>query len=830
MCQPLRDLTQTDVISTTLVKVKDKHNLILHCYGVPGSGKSQLVRTLAKKFPYLTETVESNPLCIKWHVQCKDTNDDLKKELQSLVQKLHENHFVDNPSICQNIEKEFGKNQAKLFLEVLLNCQVPILLILEDPTEETRQLLRNLFELLNAHFQENSSSFKFHIYVTSRLKSPIMPWIVSQRMECYKIINIKGFNLEEGINYLKRSDVANADAREDLFKVFERFSGMPLGMLAAKSYCQYTGLNYKEYLNLSEDISYDISTFEREAILQEYGQSAEHIFQAIVMVFMPEEAESSYENRGLHWSILSCISFFHYDSIPRFLLEFCCHTLRQNQVNNPSLRNKVDAGILTRKLLERSMCIQSEDVSLTFHEVVLNAFRFAQKSTEYFNVMKKAIEVLCGLVSNDMRRKENCDRMYMLRPHLVTVLRHIENHEEILGNDSDSSLLKAVACHLYEVAGAVLLHELSSKESENMFLKSLKMIFPDMLHVLQPQIQSVNEIAQKIVERSNQKGSELSQNFILTYASWIKLSHFETKEHEFLRSRSKEDYKEVEQSLQNLDSKGLVMRLQQCDLFLSDEVFRSIFFAERFASIVHRWSRYCLYGCHGKEAAIEKGLWLSSLSNAVSVRIREVHGVHLMTEWLSCTAGLIPLLMKQKDKPRSLQQAHYLGKSMLEKEELTLYENGLLVKAFCPPGVTQMYLLRHLVLVNARLVNSINDEAFLLEADQKCDQLFDLANERMNISSGVAFVICGKYHGAKKDFPKAIHCFNKFFELAAIPGFKPKFYTECWAVYNYARCVCSYPTPRSREVAIERCSSVLNANKLIKDDLKIRLEEVLNQL
>ena len=829
--QPLPALQETETIKSTLTKVRNKHKIMLHCYGVPGSGKSQLVRTLAKTFPY--ETDGRNSLYIKWHIRCKDTGDDLQKEFQHLAEKLQEHYFARTDDVRQNIKKEFGKSQANKFLEMLLNCKVPVLIVLEDPPQKDQDLLRDLFQRLDKDFQENNHS-PFHVYVTSRIKSPIIAPKMSQHLEGYEVINVVGFNQEEGISFLEKFEGEAKESKEDLIKVFKRFSGMPLGMLAAKGYCQYTGINYKKYLILTEDNDYDILSNEKKAILQEYGQSAEHIFQAVVMPFMPEEESTgSSADLDLHWQVLCCISNFHYDRLPKFLIEACCHVIREQEVKNPVLRNEVDTGILVRKLVEHGMCTKAENGQfITFHEVVLNAFRFKAQSVHNLNLVK-AMEAMCNLVSIDMREKEHFDKMCTLRPHLQALLLQVKRNETMLENVMNVSLLKATTSHLYEIAGAILLEETRSEESENMFKESLKTIWPTLLEVICRKDQSTKKLAQMIFNESQVKREDLPSDFILCYASWIKLSHFDETKHNFLRSKSKCSYEKVEALVKQCNFKELVIELQKCELFLLDESFRPIFYAERAASILHRWSRYFLTGSNGHQTEIEMGLRLSHLSNAVSIRVRKTTDVPLMTEWLSYTTGMIPLLMKQKNKPESLSEARHVCKTMLGNQKLNVYENGLLARLFYPPEVTKMYLLRRLVQINARIISSsfnTEEEGFVQEAEEQCRQLYSLANDRTRRSCGKTFVVCGKYYGAKKDYIQAIHCFNKYFELSRLPDLKQEFYTECWAVYNYARAVCCFPSSDAKIDAIERCKAVLSTNKVITIDLKRHLERILDQL
>ena len=581
---------------------------------------------------------------------------------------------------------------------------------------------------------------------------------------------------------------------------------------------------------------------EKEALVKKYGKSAEHIFQAIVMRFMPKEKSGSLSpTANLNRRILCCLSYFHYNGLPRYLLESCCHSVRDISVEKPTLRNESDIGFFVNKLKDFEMCNLNKSGDVTFHEVVLNAFRFRKRTIgENFCMLKKAIEVMCGLVSMDIRKNKNRNQMYLLRPHFEALLHHVSSIKKI--REKHSLLLNALTSHLYEVAGAIILYKSRSEKSEKMFHSSLKIIWPDMLHVIIRKDQSADEIAQIIVEKSQLMGKELSEGFIFSYSSCIKLSHFEEKQLEFLSSQSKDSFEIVENGVQNLNFSApeLVTKLQQLDWFLSDEKFRPIFFAERFASIMHRWSRYHLTVSSGVEKSInesiEKGLWMSSLSNAVSRRVYELYEVRLMTEWLSYTSGMIPLLMKQKNEPKSLRRAQNLGKKMMENEELKVYENGLLAKAFYPPQVTRMFLLRNLVRINARLICKTTDEQFLREADEQCQHLLDIISstspesEDAYMSIGSTLVYCGKYYGARKNFKQAFNCFNKYFDLLTKPGFEKKFHTECWAVVNYVRAVCSQPLSPNKEDATKRCISLFKRNEVIENAIKKRLKSFCNQL
>ena len=830
---PLNNLQKTSTIIEAFDIVKQKKLIVLHCYGIPGSGKSQLARSLAKKFPYSDSTAATNQslstslYAIKWHVQCKDNTEDLKEEFKYLAEVLEENGFIEKAPL-RRLDKDFKKNEAKVFVDLLLNCNVPVLLLIEDPSDAEKQLLLSLFNCLNEKFDDQSHHHKFHIYVTLRSLLPETKEEFSA-MEWLKTLNVNGFSKEEAIIFLKVNNI-KPDVEEDLLKVYQRFSGMPLGLLAAKRFCQRSEINYETYLLLAEN-SDDIFLEEKEAIGQKYGQAVEHVFQAIVMLFFPGKDTVSIDTREtLHWKMLCCISYFHYDRIPRFLLERCCHCIREKKFEKYSeVKNEVEVGKLINNLLDHGMCTKKEDDSITFHEVVLNAFRLKQHFAPNFNPLKKAMEVVCGLLSLDLRRKENYLRMPNLQNHLQALLEHVENNQNILEKEDDFESLNAVISRLYQDLAVLLCKQSNYKKSNEMYQKSFNQIWSEKKDVIShDQNKTLEEIAKEIIKDSKDKIRRIP-SFLSKYLSWIQISHFKKDEIEFLKSESKGDFAEIEKDLNILDSKIRVAeKLKACKLFLPDDAYLPIFFAERFASIMHGWSRNYLYSDGDQD--LEKGLWMSSLSKAVSLGVKASSKIPLLTEWLSQISGQVPFLLKQKDNPNSLQEALRLCHEMIKGENLKMFENGLIQKAFNPPALTKISLFRYIVRINTRLVNSSSDPSFL-QADKQCEELIELIEEHIDRSSYcIAYMIyCGKYYAARKNFDSALQCFRKFYQLST----EPEFDIECWAAYNYARAVRCASSSQDKDDAIQKIKIVLESNKVIKDDLKNRLEaerEILTNL
>ena len=855
---PLDDLLQTNAFSDTLKNVRSKSKLVLHCYGVAGSGKSQLVRSLAKTFPY--SDTKASP--IKWHIQCTDAGNKLKKEFVKLVENLRKNGYIPEDTGLTLLKQDVEKDQPKSLVEMFFYCKVSVLIIIEDPTDGESDLLQKFFKIWNEKFQD-TKQHKFHVYVTSRSKTAIPPKRMSS-VECYKLQEVVGFTEEESIRFLKEAKDATRDTSdEDLISIHKHFGGLPLGLFPAKCYCEYTpGLNYKKYLKLAKNPSNDIQSKEREAIRKLYGPSAaaiEHIFQAIVITFFPKDkALAGTRNTDLFWRILCCISYFHFDRIPRFLLDYCCHIVWDTNKATIVEEKEAETGTLIRRLSDFGMCTQTADEYITFHEVVLTAFRVKHQAAQDFNPLKKAIEAMCGLVSLDLRI--NLDRMHKLRPHLEALLKHIEKNTNVLKEDKEfEKVTQAVTSHLYQTLGAILVDDESSPKEEinSAFRKSFEQIWSDMTYAISfPSFDvdetaadpigillfpedietAANSVADKIIQKSAEKSNSLPADFIVKYSSWTLPSHFEKHELDFLSLKCKEKFQEVQTLLELMDRKDeLIKKLQKCDLFLPDEVFRPIFYAERFASIMHSWSRHYLYCTSGQ--AMEECFWKNSLSIAVSsgIRLYSSPAVPFLVEWLSKLNGLIPLLLKQKDQQESWCRAKKLCEDMLADNDLKLYENGLIKTPFSSPIPTRISLLRYMVRINTRLVTSYRDTSdrkSLLQADEKCDQLFQLVIDNADIVNRLNYLCyCGNYHEAKQDVNKALVCYQKFFELSSKPDLKPKFDKECWAVNHYSKIAAYHSTTAEvKQDAIKRCKDVLGSKKYIEPNLKQQLEKQRSKL
>ena len=334
-----------------------------------------------------------------------------------MAEELRRHFFITSHEAHQSIENDLDHADAGRLVQILLKSDVPVLIVIEDPDESSKSFLRDFCRQLENH-QSTPRNHKFHIYITSRNIRNIFSPEEIHKITIYQTAVLKGFSEKESIALLNEDPNQNSEevnssikSQKACVKIYERFSGMPLGLKAAKGYCKKSRIDYEDYLQLIDENEMEVK--DKESAIndfQEYGESASHVFQAIVMPFKP--SIDSNANTSLRWKILSCLSYFHHDCVPRFLLERCCYVL----LDDPKLKTKAQvkacAGQLISDLDEFGMCINSDINEISIHQVILNAFRCQHHADAAAKsiIMKKCVEILCSLVSKDFRKKENIER------------------------------------------------------------------------------------------------------------------------------------------------------------------------------------------------------------------------------------------------------------------------------------------------------------------------------------------------------------------------------------------------------------------------------------
>ncbi|XP_066271405.1 apoptotic protease-activating factor 1-like [Branchiostoma lanceolatum] len=186
--------------------------------GITGSGKSQVTLWQAALF------VERHPTAVVWRLDGHDKKSFLTDK-QILLERLKENVPSDDSQVDTCVAK------------ALDNRKTPVLLIIDDLDD-------GLFlspELL----KQREGSKILLITHRKRLQQPAN---VSIPDESY--IPINGFLEDEAVDFLRMQ--LQQHPPDELQRLASKFSGLPLGLAAARSYLRHTKATVENYLTLLE--------------------------------------------------------------------------------------------------------------------------------------------------------------------------------------------------------------------------------------------------------------------------------------------------------------------------------------------------------------------------------------------------------------------------------------------------------------------------------------------------------------------------------------------------------------------------------------------------
>ena len=438
-----------------------------------------------------------------------------------------------------------------------------------------------------------------------------------------------------------------------------------------------------------------------------------------------------------------------------------------------------------------------------------------------------------------LQKKGKYRKVNKLKPHMLSLFAHIESiqHRDIFYDDNDSLQMKILLSHLYETTATIVFCKSSAGESAKYFKKALNLLWKNADKLIENDSNvSLQDRAQIIVEQSRIKGQFLPSTFMMDYASKLYFC-FEETEFEFLKSLSSSKFDEIEREFYKHDSKkNLLATFQRLGYFLPDGIYQQFFYADRFSSILHSWSRSFLY-VELENDNEANCIFMSNLSRNVAIQCREVYDVHLLTEWLSTIGVLVPAWIKRKKDPESLKKAldlcHDAMSSTTLGDHLCMYEYGMIKETnnHSRP-FSQIDILKNLVRAYTRMI-SVNSDVDLQVGDNICDQLFQLVSENADeyANSSHCLVYCAKYYASRNYFEKSMECFRQFFTMVPPDENKRQFKRYCWVVYNHARATIeSDPSKEEKEEAIGQVKKVLLTNDVMADDMNVRLNGVLAKL
>ena len=814
-----------------------KTTSVLHISGLPGSGKSEIVRQLAVEFPY----AGGESIYVKYQIDCSDNSEDTVEGLKHMLDTMYDNNLLERSSRWKTACSCLERSCTTSYLKLLANSSVPILLIVEDPPEKDRKLLEDLMCVLDD--SETLQCQKLlHVYITSKSKEICN----SADVRCYLQFQLRGFLIEESFELLEVSKSDSLEKQQAAEEISAIVSGLPLGLIAVKATCKKTGKSLRQYLERYKRCPAATHRLERKTV-EELG--SKHIFQCMVRLL--------YSQYTVLWSTMQVLVMFHHGAIPQQLIAKVMQFQRNCQGEN--LHETLDTNDwesceFISDVEKFGICSVYEnlcsDTAVSFHRVVFVAVRLHLKEEgSVLKSLQEALFAISALVHKDVRKASNFAFMKSMQPHIDRVLRFVDEHPEIC----DQFLVNMTVAHLQEVLGVI---RQPIEPAEESLRKSVDTIWKEAKRFSNLDLVPINNVdwrsesagkyAKKLAQSLLAAGEKMKDEDI-EFEKYISLvMQFAPSEQKFLQdlcsSNELADFlKATPQERFRISPKMLTTfrDLESGTLFLDRDSHCTVFFVERMASALYSLGRVVI----NTRRVItpnerEKFVWFSDVAHGLCVHCERSSGVRLLFLRRGAVAKVAVRLksiqaLDPETKKDVLLQARREVEELVENKvtrDQPYFENGL--RKSVSNAFEDMTYLRYIVRVDTKLfaLSSPHErEKRMKNADEFCSHLHEVAvtNDEWQLSPKCV-IYCGKYLASKSDYSAAAELFSKALSSQAIQTDKALLFP--WACSNYARCVAKGELRDRVSDAIDKCEEALKFREKIVDDLLSKLEDRLETL
>ena len=796
---------------------------ILHLYGIPGSGKTEIVRKLAEKFPYSSCGERNSEVVVKYEIDCSDCGEDVGESLKQLLDKLLNKNLLNDGAACRYASVELDKIRTQDFVKLLAQARVPLLIIVQDPNQQDKELLQDLL----ASCKKCTFTLPVHVYVTSKSKEAIC--------DCRQY-EVTGFSMEEGLDMLQVSQVS-PNEQNAARKLVEHLSGSPLGLDTVKKYCRSFSISYLEYLNSKPRFRHMSET---RLINEEIKQK--HVLEAVLRLL---------ETKGLLHKMV-VVSMFHRGNIPRILIGKIMQFLRNSHGDSPddtNYLNRVESGSFLTQLADFAFCqVTTNDkdiVSATFHQVVFSALQiYVEKNVttrSFQSQLKVAILAISSVVNKDL--KQNYDLVFMksMLAHIESLFKQID---EKIRNIKCDFLTRMAIAHLHEVVGVICRESEFDKAAKHL-QSSIRMIWDDVVQysgtdgtfdtffnkTLEPVQMSAKNVADACIkagENLQAKGEDIDEYLSLVV-------QVKTEDLPFLKNlcgnSNASDCLDKCHSFPNGLSAAFIKKLREEseNIFLDESTHYRVFFIDRLVSTLYSWGKLISYET-GEISSVKKEKYVAAadLLSTVRSESRNATSVNLFSSSLS-KALQIDVRLKRLESAsakKSTSAKKEILMEMLEKLNLSepeceqnkedRFRNGL-IRSHSGNVYHELLCLQSFVRFHTKFlsVSDRNDfQTFQDLSDTYCKELLAKASPTLNtLNRSPTFVTyCGKYFAAKGEFEKAVDCFSQALNSAVFKDDKSS--TYCWICYNYARSSRASNIQNYVQDAFEKCEEVLKTEVL----------------
>ncbi|CAH1273599.1 APAF1 [Branchiostoma lanceolatum] len=358
--------------------------------GITGSGKTQLALWQAQLF------VERHPTAVVWKIDGQDKTSVLT-DMQNLLMVLKKDVPKDDSQVDACVAKALDSRKT------------PVLLIIDD--------LDDGLLLSPALLKSRNESKILLITHRKRLQQPVN---VSIPDDSYVYIN--GFVFEdEAVDFLRMK--LQQQPTDQLQRLASKFSGLPLGLVAARSYIEKSRRSAESYLNLlekrknasklEEAANEVMSRFYKKPGLLETGRN---LFAALRLAVDKLKTQAK--------SMFQLVAYMDSRRIPMVVL-------KDDVEGSPDMRN-LELDSLVMEVEDWSLGTVEgidNDRVLSVHEVTQLAIRLSLTEEEK-ECLKKLLDILLKYFVKDNRYSRSGKLIELLSPHVGRVLEHAQARKE----------------------------------------------------------------------------------------------------------------------------------------------------------------------------------------------------------------------------------------------------------------------------------------------------------------------------------------------------------------------------------------------------------------
>jgi len=832
--QPSKYFVRRQFLENIKATLHNKQIFILHLWGLPGSGKSDIVLSLAQKFPFNGNT----SIFVKHQIECSDEKESIVDSLKNLLDVMHEHRLLKRDErwkmACSNLEQ----NRFSYFLDLLVSSHVPILLIIEDPQDEPKELLEDLMRAVDhLHCKEF-----FHVYITSNPRNICE----TAQLERYEQYEVQGLTQSESFELLGVIQ-SESDEVEAANIITERLSGLPLGLIAVKASCQKSKTNLSTYKDWLENLPLETQRMEIKAL------GVKHIFPCIIRLL-----HWKYSNL---WKIMHILAMFHHGAIPQDLIgkiQQFQRNFSNERVDETVMYNQRDSGNFITEVENLGICRVDSDrnlgVKILFHQVVFRAIRHHLEQEDLIvDAIREALYAISALVHRDLRKMSNYNFMKCMQPHISRVLEFVDTHPDVCSD----FVTNMVVAHLYEVLGVI---SQPITPAEDMFMKSIEKISDEVQRIASMQTGIFSFInnssaeepriyAEKLAKILENAGVHLQSKDSNDYDRYVSLvMQFKEKEKDFLLSL--DPNKQIAAYLKkicNIPRMGLSPEklklfrdLGSEIIFLKKESHCKAFFFERMVSVLYSLGRIVITAPMSIDIEQRKKfVQISDVAHALCQECLQRTGVRLLFLRRGVEAKVAVRLKGIRALGPSRKEVLLQARPEMEKliDEIRTpdpnhiyFENGL--RREMDTSFEEMTYLRYVVRVDMKLIplSSTEERNERKEkADEYYHQLCKVVNENRDWQlSSKCLIYCGKYLAAIGQFKEAAEHFRQALSDEAIQNDKALLYP--WACCNYARAVVAAEDMDVIDDAIEKCRDAIMFEDKIIEELLVKLQKRYDKL